>query len=217
MDSPYDDLPQIPDSYREKLNLLKEQLNLFMATIKEAIAGPLSGEDSPEFQMLSKAMGDLEEVAPVALEAFAEVNESHRKVAEECLKAVEDFPAKMQEMNEQLAKELAPFAADLFVAKSPEPVPLFKDILNIEKNLEELELILRPEETDAPRALPNAGATGNIWENWQSARDSKVNKSKENQKTLDYVFPLELLNSLGLEAEKEKSIPTGGNIWENWK
>jgi len=213
MESPYADLPEIPADFEGKLKLLKEQLDIFLGTVNEALEGPLREGDSPELQMLKGSAKDLGELAPAMLTAFAEVREIHLEVARDGLKAAEDFPERLRAMDEQLAKDLAPYAAENFIPKPPEPVPAFLDVLDIRQALLEADELLR---ADSPEEIrdPVPRTTGHIWEDRKKPAGQKQEHGEE--AVPEYVFPIGLLASLGLEVEPEKARKAGGNIWDKW-
>ena len=186
MESPYADLPEIPADFEGKLKLLKEQLDIFLGTVNEALEGPLREGDSPELQMLKGSAKDLGELAPAMLTAFAEVREIHLEVAREGLKAAEDFPERLRAMDEQLAKDLAPYAAENFIPKPPEPVPSFLDVLDIRQALLEAGELLRG---DSPEEIrdPVPRTTGNIWEDPKKTPDKS--RSGEKQRFLNTSSP----------------------------
>lgn len=213
MESPYSELPEIPSDFQGKIKLLGEQLDIFLGVVRGALEGPLREGDSPEKQMLEGATKDLGELAPALLAAFGDVRELHLQVAKDGLKAVEEFPARLRAMDEQLAKDLAPFAAENFIPKPPEPLPAFLEILDIGKALREVGELLKEDQPDGP-ASTVLHTTGNIWENWKPRPQSP--KNQVDPVVPGYRFPTDLLQSLGLEAEPEKPTKPGGNIWEKW-
>jgi hypothetical protein len=219
MDPDFADLPEMPKDFDGKLKMLRQQVGEFMRVAREIMNGPLSGNESPEMHMLGKAMEDLEEVAPAAMDAFAEANQLHMQIAEESLKAAEEFPAKIKALDEQLAKELAPFLAENFIPRPEEPIPPFLDILDLERDLSELQALLLEGTLETQVVSKAPTTTGNIWENWNRGTDAQAKPGKKNgpQGPVEYLFTVKLIQKLGLEVEPEKQLPTGGNIWENWK
>ena len=81
MDTPYQDLPQIPASLDGKLKMLREQFDIMMGVIRETLDAPFATEDNLEASILRNVAKDLENLGPEAFQAFEEVKGAHLALA----------------------------------------------------------------------------------------------------------------------------------------
>ena len=218
MQNPFDSMADMPETFSGKMSVLRESLSELVELCRRAVDEPdLKSQNSTEYQMLAQMVPDLEMAVPKALEAFEAARESHLEMARAGLQVVEDFPAKMKALEEKVAMELAPFAAENFIPKPPEPAPSFVELLDIKKYLALARWLVRPEPSNEQGSANLPRISGNIWENWKSPIEGVGEAPLEQLEVPDYRFPLPVLARLGLQQEPENQLPSGGNIWENWK
>jgi len=217
VESPYQDLPEIPVTLDGKLKMVREQFDLFMRVVRETLQSPLATDDNVEAGILRNVARDLETMGPEAFEAFEEVKKAHLALAEEAVQLAKEIPERIREAEEKSAKDLACYAAENLKPSPVEPVPSFLELLDIETEWSELEALLSAVAPSRPEVERTPVTSGNIWENWQSGPSSSPAKKTDSCNPAEYRFPVELLKSLGLELEPEKHVPPGGNIWENWR
>jgi hypothetical protein len=217
MESPYQDIPEIPASFDGKLKMLREQFDILMGAIRDTLNAPFATESSVEASILRNVARDLEIIGPDAFEAFDDVKKAHLAIADEAVKLASELPEMVRAVEEQSARDLACYAAENLVPPAPEPVPTFVELLDIESDWSGLESLVRAQEPSKLEVEKPPVTTGNIWENWYPDTTSQAPKKAGLNPSAEYLFPLELLKILGLEVEPEKQLPPGGNIWENWK
>jgi hypothetical protein len=219
MENPLDSMADMPESFSEKLKVLRDSLEQILGLARETLDSPdLKSQNSNEFQMLSEMVPDFELAFPKALEAFAAARDEQLRVAREGLQVAEEFPGRMEALQKQLDESLEPFKAENFLPKTPDPIPPFLEILDIQGDIRQALLTLgEGQEEGAPGPLAPR-ISGNIWENWN--REEAVADKSIAGPVADappYVFPKEILLSLGLDPEPEVKPKQGGNIWEGWK
>jgi hypothetical protein len=217
MESPYQDIPQIPGSFDGKLKMLREQFDILMGVIRETLDAPFATEENVEASILRNLAKELETVGPEAFQSFEEVKSAHLAIAEESSKLAEELPQRIEEVEKKAAGELACYALEKLTPATEQPILTFLEVLDLEKDWSTLDLLLNAESPNKAKVLKPPATTGNIWENWYSNPPSQAPKKAGLHPSAEYIFPLELLKILGLEVEPEKQLPPGGNIWENWK
>ena len=217
MDTPYQDLPQIPASLDGKLKMLREQFDIMMGVIRETLDAPFATEDNLEASILRNVAKDLENLGPEAFQAFEEVKGAHLALATEAAELAKTLPSLIEEAEKKAAAELACYTVENLTAPPEEPVPNFLKFLELEKDWSALDLLLREESQDHSGNVKPPVTSGNIWENWYSETQRQNPSKSVSRQIPEYRFPMEVLVRLGLAVEPEKQLPPGGNIWENWK
>lgn len=217
MDNPFENIPEMPASFLGKLDLLRENFEIFQKALIDTLAEPdLEAQGSQEYHILKAMVPDLQVAVPLALEAFKEAHDQHLVVAEECLEFASKLPEKLKALEEKAAADLAPFAIENFIPKPDEKIPSFLDLLDIKMNLGDYQALLGHGKTNVSKAQSPPRTSGNIWENWNPPEPGPQKAAEDDKVVPEFVFPLETLRQLGLEPEPENQSVRGGNIWENW-
>jgi hypothetical protein len=217
MENPFENLPEMPASFLGKLDLLRENLEVFQKTLIDTLADPdLEAQGSQEFHILKAMLPDLQVAVPSALEAFKAAHDQHLAVAKEGLEFANQFPEKLKALEEKAAEDLAPFAIENFTPKPEQKIPNFLDLLDIKSNLSDSQALLGHGKANVSKAQSPPRTSGNIWESWNPPEPGSQKAAEDDKDLPEYVFQLETLRQLGLEPEPENQSVRGGNIWENW-